>query len=54
MKILGKWPVRFYGIPVIYRAALHGYILGLLPDRTRADDVLQETNLVLWRITEQR
>lgn len=32
-----------------HQAALHGYILGLLPDRAKADDVLQETNLVLWR-----
>jgi RNA polymerase sigma-70 factor (ECF subfamily) len=32
-----------------HQAAIHGYILGLLPDRSRADDVLQETNLVLWR-----
>ena len=32
-----------------HQAALHAYILGLLPNRTRADDVLQETNLVLWR-----
>jgi RNA polymerase sigma-70 factor (ECF subfamily) len=32
-----------------HQAALHGYILSLLPDPVRADDVLQETNLVLWR-----
>lgn len=32
-----------------HQAALHAYILGLLPNRSRADDVLQETNLVLWR-----
>lgn len=32
-----------------HQAAIHAYILGLLPDRSRADDVLQETNLVLWR-----
>lgn len=32
-----------------HQAALHGYILGLLPNSSRADDVLQETNLVLWR-----
>ena len=32
-----------------HQAALHAYILGLLPNRTKADDVLQETNLVLWR-----
>lgn len=32
-----------------HQAALHRYILSLLPDRSLADDVLQETNLVLWR-----
>lgn len=32
-----------------HQAALHGYILSLLPDRAKADDVLQETNRVLWR-----
>lgn len=32
-----------------HQAALHAYILSLLPNPTRADDVLQETNLVLWR-----
>lgn len=32
-----------------HQAALHAYILGILPNQTKADDVLQETNLVLWR-----
>lgn len=32
-----------------HQGALHRYILSLLPDRSLADDVLQETNLVLWR-----
>ena len=32
-----------------HQAALHAYILSLLPNQSRADDVLQETNLVLWR-----
>lgn len=32
-----------------HQAALHAYILSLLPNHSRADDVLQETNLVLWR-----
>lgn len=32
-----------------HQAALHAYILSLLPNRAKADDVLQETNLVLWR-----
>jgi len=32
-----------------HQAVLHAYILGLVPNQTKADDVLQETNLVLWR-----
>lgn len=32
-----------------HQAALHTYILSLLPNQAKADDVLQETNLVLWR-----
>lgn len=32
-----------------HQAALHAYILSLLPQRALADDVLQETNIVLWR-----
>lgn len=32
-----------------HQGALHAYILGLFPNAAKADDVLQETNLVLWR-----
>jgi RNA polymerase sigma-70 factor (ECF subfamily) len=32
-----------------HQAALHGYIISLLPNASWANDVLQETNLVLWR-----
>lgn len=32
-----------------HQAALHAYVLSLLPNQAQADDVLQETNLVLWR-----
>ncbi len=32
---------------------LYGYIFSLLGDHSRADDVLQETNLVLWRKLEE-
>ncbi|MES2924904.1 MAG: sigma-70 family RNA polymerase sigma factor [Verrucomicrobiota bacterium] len=32
-----------------HQSALHAYILSLLPNQAKADDVLQETNLVLWR-----
>lgn len=31
------------------QSPLYGCILSLLPDRTAAQDVLQETNLTLWR-----
>jgi RNA polymerase sigma-70 factor (ECF subfamily) len=40
---------RIVGLIARHQAELHRYILSLLPDRMRADDVLQETNLVLWR-----
>ena len=32
---------------------LYAYILSLLPDSERARDVLQETNVVLWRKVDQ-
>ncbi|MEX0741188.1 MAG: sigma-70 family RNA polymerase sigma factor [Phycisphaeraceae bacterium] len=32
---------------------LHAFILSLLADRAAADDVLQETNMVLWRKAEE-
>lgn len=32
-----------------HQAALHAYIFSLLPNQAWAADVLQETNLVLWR-----
>lgn len=32
-----------------HQAVLYRYILSLLPDRSLAQDVLQETSLVLWR-----
>jgi RNA polymerase sigma-70 factor, ECF subfamily len=32
-----------------HQAALRAYIFSLMPDPARVDDVLQETNLVLWR-----
>lgn len=36
-----------------HQGALHRYILSLLPDHSLANDVLQETNLVLWRKTAE-
>ncbi len=32
-----------------HQPEIHRYVLTLLPDRMLADDVVQETNLVLWR-----
>jgi len=32
---------------------LYGFILTLLPDRERAQDVLQDTNLVIWRKADE-
>lgn len=40
---------KIVGLIARHQAELHRYILSLLPDRMLADDVLQETNLVLWR-----
>jgi len=31
-----------------YQTSLYAYILSLVPERNAAEDVLQETNLVLW------
>ncbi|MBI1367025.1 MAG: sigma-70 family RNA polymerase sigma factor [Planctomycetes bacterium] len=35
------------------QTAIYAYILTLLPDRGAAEDVLQETNLTLWRKADQ-
>ncbi len=32
-----------------YQSALYAYILTIHPDRNAAEDVLQETNLILWK-----
>ena len=32
-----------------YQQRLYAYILTMLPNRSAADDVLQETNLVIWQ-----
>jgi RNA polymerase sigma-70 factor (ECF subfamily) len=40
---------RIVGLIARHQPDLHRYILSLLPDRMLADDVVQETNLVLWR-----
>ncbi|WP_197440397.1 sigma-70 family RNA polymerase sigma factor [Polystyrenella longa] len=36
-----------------HQPMLHGYIRSLIPDGDRASDVLQETNLVLWRRADE-
>ena len=40
---------RIVGLIARHQPEIHRYVLSLLPDRMLADDVLQETNLVLWR-----
>ena len=41
MELLPDWVERF-------RCRLYAYVLTLLPNRADADDVLQETSLVMW------
>lgn len=40
---------RFVQLITAHQPALYAYIRSLLPEAERASDVLQETNLVLWR-----
>lgn len=40
---------KIVGLIARHQPEIHRYILSLLPDRMLADDVVQETNLVLWR-----
>ena len=40
---------RIVGLIARHQPEIHRYILSLMPDRMLADDVAQETNLVLWR-----
>jgi RNA polymerase sigma-70 factor, ECF subfamily len=44
---------RFVELVVDHQRRLYTYILTLLPDPDRACDVLQQTNLVLWRDAER-
>lgn len=39
---------QFVGLIARHQAALHAYIISLMPGVDGVDDVLQETNLVLW------
>ena len=48
----GKRPepsFEFVQLLTSHQSRLYAYVLSLLADRTQADDVLQETNAVLWR-----
>jgi RNA polymerase sigma-70 factor (ECF subfamily) len=40
---------RIVGLIARHQPEIHRYVLSLLPNRMLADDVVQETNLVLWR-----
>ena len=40
---------RIVGLIARHQPEIHRYVLSLLPDRMLADDVVQETTLVLWR-----
>jgi RNA polymerase sigma-70 factor (ECF subfamily) len=39
---------EFVGLIARHQAALHAFIISLMPGMDGVDDVLQETNLVLW------
>jgi RNA polymerase sigma-70 factor (ECF subfamily) len=40
---------RIVGLIARHQPEIHRYVMSLLPNRMLADDVVQETNLVLWR-----
>ncbi|MBI1372176.1 MAG: sigma-70 family RNA polymerase sigma factor [Phycisphaera sp.] len=43
----------FIGHVMEHQRELYAFILSMLPNLTEADDVLQETNMVLWRKREE-
>ena len=45
----GRGSEEFVGLMTEHQGRLFAYILSLLGDPDRANDVLQETNIVLWR-----
>lgn len=50
--MLGKRPepsFEFVQLLTSHQSRLYAYVLSLLGDRTQAEDVMQETNAVLWR-----
>jgi len=44
---------QFVQLLIKAQTRLYAFILSLVGDRTQADDVLQETNMVLWRKAEE-
>lgn len=40
---------EYLGLISTHQAAIYGYVLALHPHRAGAQDILQETNLVLWQ-----
>ena len=40
---------EFVQLLTSHQSRLYAYVLSLLGDRTQAEDVMQETNAVLWR-----
>jgi RNA polymerase sigma-70 factor (ECF subfamily) len=44
---------QFAELFVTYQARVYGYITTLLPNRHDADDVFQQTSLILWKKWEQ-
>lgn len=44
---------KFVGMLTDAQASLYGYILSLIPDPDQAGEVLQETNLALWRTADR-
>ena len=43
----------FLALLTASQSSLYAYIVSLLPNRQQADDILQETNMVLWRKAEE-
>ena len=48
MKFDATQQAEFVGQTARQQAALHAYIISLMPGIDGVDDVLQETNIVLW------
>ena len=43
----------FLALLTASQSSLYAYIVSLLPNRQQADDILQETNIVLWRKADE-